>query len=195
MHEITFASGSETCAAWHLPAAGESFAGPAGRPCVVMAPGFAGTRDNSLLGYAEEFAAAIDPFLRALPRDFRYAVEIRNPDFLHPAYFDCLRASAVAHVFNAWTRMPELGRQIRIPAAFTTDFTVVRALLTRSRSYAEAVARFTPYQAVREENHDARQAMRQIVERAKRERQPSYLFVNNRLEGNAPGTIEAVLDK
>ena len=31
-----------------------------------------------------------------------------------------------AHVFNAWTRMPELREQIDMPGAFTADFTVVR---------------------------------------------------------------------
>ncbi len=36
--------------------------------------------------------------------------------------------------------------------------------------------------------------MRRIAERAWKTRQPAYVFVNNRLEGNAPGTIEAVAD-
>jgi pimeloyl-ACP methyl ester carboxylesterase len=58
MDEITFASGSDHCSAWHLTAASDAFAGPGGRPCAVMAPGFGGTRDSSLLGYAEGFAAA-----------------------------------------------------------------------------------------------------------------------------------------
>ena len=58
MDEITFASGSDHCSAWHLMAASDAFAGPGGRPCAVMAPGFGGTRDSSLLGYAEGFAAA-----------------------------------------------------------------------------------------------------------------------------------------
>jgi uncharacterized protein len=56
--EVRFASHGETCAAWHLRGEGESFAGPAGRPCVVMAHGLAGTRDSGLLPFAEEFAAA-----------------------------------------------------------------------------------------------------------------------------------------
>ena len=58
MDEITFTSGSDRCSAWHLQATGDAFAGRGGRPCVVMAPGFGGTRDCSLLGYAEGFAAA-----------------------------------------------------------------------------------------------------------------------------------------
>ena len=56
MDEITFTSGSDHCSAWYLQATSDAFGGPGGRPCVVMAPGFGGTRDNSLLGYAEGFA-------------------------------------------------------------------------------------------------------------------------------------------
>lgn len=64
MTEITFTSRGVPCAAWHLPAADDAFAGPRGRPCVVMAHGFGGTRDTGLLGYAEAFAqAGIDAFV------------------------------------------------------------------------------------------------------------------------------------
>ncbi len=58
MREISFMSGRDCCSAWYLPATSDAFAGPAGRPCVVMAPGFGGIRDNSLLSYAEGFVTA-----------------------------------------------------------------------------------------------------------------------------------------
>ena len=59
MDEISFSSGDDRCAAWHFAATGEAFAGANGRPCVVMAPGFASTRDTgSLVAYAHGFAAA-----------------------------------------------------------------------------------------------------------------------------------------
>ena len=59
MDEISFYSGDDRCAAWHFAATGEAFAGENGRPCVVMAPGFASTRDTGgLVAYAEGFAAA-----------------------------------------------------------------------------------------------------------------------------------------
>ena len=44
MDEISFASGGDRCADWHFDANGDAFAGARGVPCVVMAPGFAGTR-------------------------------------------------------------------------------------------------------------------------------------------------------
>ena len=142
-----------------------------------------------------DFVRAVDPFLDALPAGFRYAVEVRNPGFLSPVYFDCLRRHNVAHVFNAWTRMPELHEQIRLPEAYTADFTVARALLRRGRPYEEAVQRFSPYEKVQDENPNARAAMRELIRQAKEKRRTAYIFVNNRLEGNAPVTIEAIVDE
>jgi uncharacterized protein len=56
--ELTFPSHGVSCAAWHIPAGSGALAGSSGRPCVVMAHGFGGTRDTGLLGYAERIAAA-----------------------------------------------------------------------------------------------------------------------------------------
>jgi hypothetical protein len=36
--------------------------------------------------------------------------------------------------------------------------------------------------------------MVEIVKGARKRKTPAFLFVNNLLEGNAPGTIEAVVD-
>jgi uncharacterized protein YecE (DUF72 family) len=142
-----------------------------------------------------EFVRRLDPFLSALPQGFRYAVEIRNREYLRGPYFDCLRAHNTAHVFNAWTKMPVLSEQIAIPGTFTADFTVVRGLLRQGRAYEDAVAKFTPYDKVRDENPEARDALREVIRRMREERRAAYIFVNNRLEGNAPETIRAVVDE
>lgn len=139
-----------------------------------------------------DFIAELDPFLKALPRDFRYGVEIRNEEFLTPEYFACLHDHRVAHILNAWARMPELPEQIAMPEAFTTDFTVVRALLRRGRPYEQAVETFSPYKEIKDVNPGAREAMRAVINRARERNEPSYIFVNNRLEGNAPQTIDAI---
>lgn len=142
----------------------------------------------------DHFLARLDPFLAALPSDFRYSVEIRNPEFLHADYLAILRDHGVAHVFNSWTRMPELAEQIRFPGAFTTGFTVTRALLRPGRPYEEAVKRFSPYQAIQDPYPAGRAALKDLVKRARQTREPSYIFVNNRFEGNSPSTIEVILD-
>lgn len=143
---------------------------------------------------AGEFLAQLAPFLASLPETFRYAVEIRNPDFLGREYFACLQQHGVAHVLNAWTRMPALPVQMRLAEVFTANFSVARALLRQGRPYEQAVAMFSPYQEVQDPNPEARRALRDLIARARERHEPSYIFVNNRLEGNAPQTIEAIVD-
>jgi uncharacterized protein YecE (DUF72 family) len=141
-----------------------------------------------------EFVGRLDAFLSVLPPAVRYAVEVRNREYLAPLYFDCLRAHGVAHVFSSWTRMPPLAEQMAIPGAFTADFTLARALLRPGRAYDEAVALFTPYDQIRDENPQARDSLRALIRRMREERRAAYIFVNNRLEGNAPETIRAVVE-
>ena len=149
-----------------------------------------GAFSKDLMPSPETFVELLDPFLAALPGEFRYAVEIRNPDFLTPQYFACLTRHRVAHVFNSWTRMPGIDRQILLPQAFTADFTVVRALLKPGRAYEDAVARFAPYHQVQEEHPEIRAALKDLLTKGKR----GFFYVNNRLEGNAPKTIESILE-
>ncbi len=141
-----------------------------------------------------EFAKALGPFLERLPAGWRFAVEIRNAEFLTPYYFDCLRAHNVAHVYNAWTRMPEIGEQLAIPESQTSDLIVARALLKRGRPYEEAVRAFAPYDRVQEVNEPVRRGLRELVDIAIVDGRPAFIFVNNRLEGNSPGTIIAITD-
>ncbi len=144
-------------------------------------------------GY-QTFLPDLDRFLGALPAgQFRYGVEIRNPELLGEPYFACLRSHGVAHVFNAWTRMPDLDRQLGIPDAFTADFSVVRALLRRGRTYEQAVAQFAPYSHVQDANPTTRAAIRALIQRERKLKRDVFIYVNNRLEGNAPLTIDAVV--
>jgi uncharacterized protein YecE (DUF72 family) len=140
-----------------------------------------------------EFLERLDPFLAQLPREFRYSVEIRNAEFLERDYFECLRNHGVAHVYNAWSRMPELHEQLAIPESITSDFLVCRALLRRGRSYEEAVKLFSPYTEVKDPIPRTREALRDLIRVATDRNQILFLFVNNRLEGNAPGTIVSLV--
>ena len=141
-----------------------------------------------------EFLDRLDPFLAGLPPEFRYGVEIRNPEFLEADYFRCLRGHRVAHVYNAWSKMPELHHQMAIPDSVTADFMVCRALLRRGRMYEDAVATFAPYTEVQDPNPEARESMRVLIGRARENKEFFFLFVNNRLEGNAPMTILSVVE-
>src|SRR2546426_4788579 len=139
-----------------------------------------------------QWADQLDDFLRELPKDFRYAVELRNPELLTPVHGEVLKRHGVAHVFNSWTEMPPIGEQIDLGWTFPVDFTVARALLKPGRRYADAVKQFQPYDRVQEPLPSLRQDLLRLVGEAHRRRVEAFILANNRAEGNAPGTIRAV---
>ena len=153
-----------------------------------------GTFAQKTFATAADFVKVLDPFLAGLPAGWRYAVELRTAGFLEPCYFDCLRAHNVAHVYNAWTRMPEIGQQLAMRESHTADIVVARALLKAGRPYEDAVRQFAPYAQVQEVNEPVRRGLRAIIDVARVDGRTAFIFVNNRLEGNSPGTIVAITD-
>ncbi len=142
---------------------------------------------------ATTFVRHLDKFLNELPEGFRFSVEIRNEEFLVDEYLACLKEHGVSHVLNAWSRMPSIEEQIQIPGILTADFIVFRGLLRKGRLYAEAVSKFSPYETLQEENKETRKAMRQLISHARQNEMPLFGYLNNRFEGFAPGTIEALI--
>lgn len=142
---------------------------------------------------ATAFVKQLDRFLKELPDEFRFSVEIRNQEFLTTEYLACLKELGVSHVLNAWSRMPALEEQIQIPGILTADFIVFRGLLRKGRPYAEAVSRFAPYETLKDENKESRKAIRQLIDHAKQNKISLFGYINNRFEGFAPGTIEALI--
>jgi uncharacterized protein YecE (DUF72 family) len=153
-----------------------------------------GSMAKSLYPAPEAFVEDLDHFLGALPLGFRYAVEVRNAEYLCDAYFQCLRENHVAHVFTSWSRMPSLEVQVGLEAAYTADFVVARALLRPGRAFEQAVKLFQPYTHVQQPYPEAREALAQLAHKGEQQRGPAFLFVNNRFEGNSPQTIDAVAD-
>jgi len=141
-----------------------------------------------------DFVEALDQFFQQAPADWPLAVEIRNKGFLKGPYFEMLQRHRVAHCYNNWTRMPTVGEQLAMDDSFTADFTVARFLLTPGRKYQQAVDRFQPYDRLQAPDEEARASARKLIERIreKQRARPSFLFVNNRLEGHAPSTIESI---
>jgi uncharacterized protein YecE (DUF72 family) len=146
-----------------------------------------------LFSRGAEFVERLDHFFESIPKEgWQYGVEIRNPSLLHPMYFETLRKHGVSHVFNNWERMPSVEAQRYLPGSTTADFFAARFLLKPGRRYADAVASFAPYQHVVEANQEARESGADLLRKGPRARS-SFLYVNNRLEGNAPATLAAML--
>ena len=142
-----------------------------------------------------EFLARLDTFLTGLPAGPQYAVEVRNPGMLGPRYADCLRAHWVAHVYNHWSIMPPLAQQDRVMGnRFTTDLVVFRLLTPLGLSYSEAVERYRPYDRLQSPLPEMRGDTIALCRRVRDEGKSAYVLVNNRAEGNAPATVQALVD-
>ena len=139
-----------------------------------------------------QWADQLDDFFKQLPEDFRYAVELRNPELLTGVHGEVLKRHGAGHVFNSWTEMPPIGEQVELGWTFPAGFTVARALLQPGRRYSDAVKQFQPYDRVQEPQPALRQDLLELVRQALRRRVEAFILANNRAEGNAPGTIRAV---
>lgn len=138
------------------------------------------------------FREGLDAFLGALPRGHRYAVEIRTREYLDADHVALLHAHGVVPVFNWWTHMPGLSEQFDVPGASESPFYVARVLVAPGRAYEDAVRLFTPYDRIQEEHPDMREDAARIAREAEKRRKEFFLIVNNRAEGSAPYTIDAI---
>lgn len=147
--------------------------------------------------HGRDFVADLDKFFSNLPKGWPYAVEMRNSYWLAPDYFACLSRHSITHVFNSWDAMPPVSEQMSLPGSRTNpDLMAARFLLKPGRKYEEAVKTFQPYDKTKEVNEEARKAGAQLIKEGKAaaEKKKTLIFVNNRLEGNALETINAMIE-
>jgi uncharacterized protein YecE (DUF72 family) len=147
--------------------------------------------------HGRDFVADLDRFLGQLPKGWPYGVETRNRNWLRPEYFECLSRHQVTHVYNSWERMPSVGEQMAVPGGRTnSDLVAARFLLKPGRKYEQAVKGFEPYDSIKEENPEARAAGRALIAEGKAAgpKRKTFIYVNNRLEGNAISTIAAMVE-
>ena len=146
--------------------------------------------------HGAQFVADLDRFFGQLPTGWPYGMELRNKQWLKPEYFACLARHGITHTFNSWSAMPSVSEQMALPASRTNPERIAaRFLLKPGRKYEDAVKAFQPYDSTKEINDDARKAAASLIEEGKQNpRRKTFIYINNRLEGNALATIAAMLD-
>jgi hypothetical protein len=90
--------------------------------------------------------------------------------------------------------MPSVAEQHQRLERFTAPFTVLRLLTPLKMSYEAAKKRAEPYTKIVGELPDMRRETLILVKNAVKDNRRAYVLVNNRLEGNAPLTVQALVD-
>jgi uncharacterized protein YecE (DUF72 family) len=155
--------------------------GPKCGPLVLQLPYFNQTAFPTVAPFLER----LDGFLAALPRDFRYGVEVRNKKWIAAPLLEVLRHHRVALVLVDLVYMPHPADIAEKLDVVTTDF--VYARLIGDRKAVEALTdRFDRIVI----DQSARLARWAELLKALRERVTRTLvYVNNHYAGHGPATV------
>jgi uncharacterized protein YecE (DUF72 family) len=155
-------------------------------PLVLQFPYFAKTVFES----PGEFLDRLDAFLDRLPNDFRYAVEIRNRNWLNKRFVDILRHrdAALVLVDQAW--MPhgdEIAAQFDV---VTSDFAYIRLL--GDRKEIEVITDSWDKEVI--DRGDKLHRWADLVTRLIEREVETLIYVNNHYAGHAPATADRLHD-
>jgi uncharacterized protein YecE (DUF72 family) len=134
----------------------------------------------------EDFLARLEPFLKKLPTGYKFAIEIRNKNWLTAEFFDLLRAHKVAYALIDQSWMPRPNEIFEKFDPITGDFTYIRLLGDRkgieqkTKTWDKVVV-------------DRSKELWSWVDVCKKTVQrgvSTYVYVNNHYSGFAPATVE-----
>jgi len=134
----------------------------------------------------KEFLARLEPFLKKLPKGYRFALEIRNKQWLTAEFFDLLREHKVAYALidQAWT--PRVSDVFEKFDPITADFTYIRLL--GDRKGIEQTTKI--WDKVIVDRSKELMSWVNVCQRTVRRGVSTYVYVNNHYAGFAPATVE-----
>ncbi len=134
----------------------------------------------------ESFASLLDPFLDQLPRDFRYALEIRNKYWINRPFLGLLRKRQVALALIDHPWMTPVAQLVSKQDVVTADFSYLRWLGNR-KGIEEKTKHWDRVIIDREEEMEIWiPVVRQLLRRGIR----LFGYFNNHYAGYAPGSVD-----
>ena len=133
-----------------------------------------------------------EKFLGDLPSEVKYAVELRNAEFLTRSYRDVLQKFRVDHCYNVHPTMPTLERQLRVLPLENNHQLVVRWMLREGLSFESAGKRYAPFNKLLDQDVDVRLTLSALLSRSIKLGKAGLVIVNNKAEGSSPLSIFAL---
>jgi uncharacterized protein YecE (DUF72 family) len=131
-----------------------------------------------------QFDKLLQPFLKALPKDFNFALEIRNKNWISWDFLELLRDHSVAFVLVAQAWMPNIDVLARALDLLCADFFYARFIGDRKEVKTQRWDNLTE-----DKTSDLIvwiEELKKIAERASR----TYAFFSNHYGGFAPGSVK-----
>ncbi len=185
----TFLDAAAAAAAFVRPAL-EGLGAKAG-PLVLQFPPLG----RRLVADVPRLTAQIAAFVAVLPRGPLYAVEIRDPELVSAAFAAALADAGAVPCLAVHARMPPVAEQAAVfRAGDAADGMplVVRWNLHAGRGYEEAKSNYFPFDRLVEEDLPSRMALARLARHAAAAQRDVFITINNKAEGSAPRSVEAL---
>jgi uncharacterized protein YecE (DUF72 family) len=130
------------------------------------------------------FTDRLLPFLKTLPRERRFALEIRNRTWLDAGFADMLRTFNVSLVLQDIHTMPGPAEMPFDPV--TADFSYIRLLGNRKQIETTT----TVWKKIVEDKSEALSSWVRYCLQVRKRGIQQYVYANNHYEGFGPGTVE-----
>jgi uncharacterized protein YecE (DUF72 family) len=137
------------------------------------------------------------PALRPVAPDGVIAVEVRNPEFLTPAFVEVLRGAGATYCLGLHPKMPPIADQLPLLRALWPGPMVCRWNLNRlhgAYGYEEAKALYEPFDKLVDPDPDTRAALARVIAGTTGAGQNAFVTINNKAEGSAPLTVLALAE-
>jgi uncharacterized protein YecE (DUF72 family) len=139
----------------------------------------------------DPFEKLLRPFLRSLPKEFKFALEIRNKNWISWDFLELLRDHSVAFALVAQAWMPPIDTLARAVDLMTGDFAYVRFIGDRKDIEAKTQSKWD--KLVEDKTAEMTvwtRELKKIVNKGVK----TYAFFNNHYAGFAPGSVKVFED-
>jgi uncharacterized protein YecE (DUF72 family) len=137
-----------------------------------------------------DFLARLKPFLKTLPKDHKFAVEIRNKNWLVPQFVETLRERGVALALIDQSWMPRPAEWFEKFDPITANFTYVRWLGDRKGIEAQTKV----WDKIIVDRRAELSEWAEILRKVHKRKIQIFAYANNHYAGFGPGTVEMFQD-
>jgi uncharacterized protein YecE (DUF72 family) len=133
-----------------------------------------------------DFLARLKPFLKKLPKDHKFSVEIRNKNWLVPQFVEALRERGVALALIDQSWMPRPAQWFEKFDPITADFTYVRWLGDRKGIEEQTKV----WDKVIVDRRAELSEWAEILGKVHKRKIQIFAYANNHYAGFGPATVE-----
>lgn len=125
------------------------------------------------------------------------AVEVRNPEWLTPAFVDVLKDTGATYCLGLHPKMPPIAAQLPILRALWPGPLVCRWNLNLKHGafgYEKARDDYSPFDKLVDPDTETRAALARVIAGTVGAGQPAYVTINNKAEGSSPLSVRALAE-